>query len=52
MNLLVLSTTQFGFLAPHCLYTSNLQDRSTVAEFKTMVRSLHEVNIAVILNGV
>ncbi|WP_454561405.1 glycogen debranching protein GlgX [Mycobacterium haemophilum] len=42
----------FGFFAPHYQYASNLQARSAVAEFKTMVRSLHEANIEVILDVV
>lgn len=40
----------FGFFAPHNQYAANR--RSSVAEFKSMVRSLHEANIEVILDVV
>jgi isoamylase len=42
----------FGFFAPHNQYASSLQAGSAVAEFKTMVRSLHEAGIEVILDVV
>src|ERR1700756_504306 len=40
----------FGFFAPHNQYASNR--KASVAEFKTMVRSLHEAGIEVILDVV
>ena len=40
----------FGFFAPHNQYAANR--RSSVAEFKSMVRSLHEAGIEVILDVV
>ncbi|OBH06112.1 glycogen debranching enzyme GlgX [Mycobacterium sp. E1747] len=40
----------FGFFAPHNQYAANRS--SSVAEFKSMVRSLHEANIEVILDVV
>ena len=40
----------FGFFAPHNQYAANRN--SSVAEFKSMVRSLHEANIEVILDVV
>ncbi|OBG72089.1 glycogen debranching protein GlgX [Mycobacterium sp. E3305] len=40
----------FGFFAPHNQYAANRT--SSVAEFKSMVRSLHEANIEVILDVV
>src|ERR1700757_267217 len=40
----------FGFFAPHNKYAANR--RSSVAEFKSMVRSLHEAGIEVILDVV
>ena len=40
----------FGFFAPHNHYAANR--RSSVAEFKSMVRSLHEAGIEVILDVV
>ena len=40
----------FGFLAPHNQYAANR--RASVAEFKSMVRSLHEAGIEVILDVV
>ncbi|HTX93833.1 MAG TPA: glycogen debranching protein GlgX [Mycobacterium sp.] len=40
----------FGFFAPHNQYAANRE--SSVAEFKTMVRSLHEAGIEVILDVV
>src|ERR1700741_1135121 len=40
----------FGFFAPHNQYASNR--KASVAEFKTMVRSLHEADIEVILDVV
>jgi isoamylase len=42
----------FGFFAPHYQYASNRQAGSAVAEFKMMVRSLHEAGIEVILDVV
>jgi glycogen operon protein len=42
----------FGFFAPHYRYASNRQAGSAVAEFKMMVRSLHEAGIEVILDVV
>lgn len=42
----------FGFFAPHHQYASTRQAGSAVAEFKTMVRSLHEAGIEVILDVV
>ena len=42
----------FGFFAPHYQYASNRQAGGAVAEFKTMVRSLHEAGIEVILDVV
>ena len=41
----------FGFFAPHNQYAAN-RKRASVAEFKTMVRSLHEAGIEVILDVV
>ncbi len=40
----------FGFFAPHNQYAANR--RASVAEFKSMVRSLHEAGIEVILDVV
>jgi isoamylase len=40
----------FGFFAPHSQYAANR--RSSVAEFKSMVRSFHEAGIEVILDVV
>ncbi|KKC02909.1 glycogen debranching protein GlgX [Mycobacterium nebraskense] len=40
----------FGFFAPHNQYAANRN--ASVAEFKSMVRSLHEANIEVILDVV
>jgi len=40
----------FGFFAPHNQYMANRQ--ASVAEFKTMVRTLHEADIEVILDVV
>jgi glycogen operon protein len=40
----------FGFFAPHNQYAASR--RSSVAEFKSMVRSFHEANIEVILDVV
>jgi isoamylase len=42
----------FGFFAPHFQYASNRQAGGAVAEFKMMVRSLHEADIEVILDVV
>jgi isoamylase len=42
----------FGFFAPHYQYASNRQAGSAVAEFKMMVRTLHEAGIEVILDVV
>jgi len=42
----------FGFLAPQYQYASTRQPGSAVPEFKTMVRSLHEAGIEVILDVV
>src|SRR5271169_4842601 len=42
----------FGFFAPHYQYASNRQAGAAVAEFKMMVRSLHEAGIEVILDVV
>ncbi|MDT5117037.1 MAG: isoamylase [Mycobacterium sp.] len=42
----------FGFFAPHYQYASNRQAGGAAAEFKTMVRSLHEAGIEVILDVV
>ncbi|MEQ6326367.1 glycogen debranching protein GlgX [Mycobacterium canetti] len=42
----------FGFFAPHHQYASTRQAGSAVAEFKTMVRSLHQAGIEVILDVV
>ncbi|MBY0442495.1 MAG: glycogen debranching protein GlgX [Mycobacteriaceae bacterium] len=42
----------FGFFAPHNQYAANRQPGGAVAEFKTMVRTLHEANIEVILDVV
>ncbi|BBX96150.1 glycogen debranching protein GlgX [Mycobacterium lacus] len=42
----------FGFLAPHYQYASNRKPGAAVAEFKTMVRTLHEADIEVILDVV
>jgi glycogen operon protein len=42
----------FGFFAPHFQYASNRQAGGAVAEFKMMVRSLHEAGIEVILDVV
>jgi isoamylase len=41
-----------GFLAPHNEYASSGQRGEQVAEFKTMVRTLHEAGIEVILDVV
>jgi isoamylase len=42
----------FGFFAPQYQYASNRQPGGAVAEFKMMVRSLHEAGIEVILDVV
>ncbi|KZS61362.1 glycogen debranching protein GlgX [Mycobacterium ostraviense] len=42
----------FGFFAPHHQYASNRQPGGAVAEFKSMVRSLHDADIEVILDVV
>jgi isoamylase len=42
----------FGFFAPHYQYAANRQAGGAVAEFKMMVRSLHEAGIEVILDVV
>ena len=42
----------FGFFAPQYQYASNRQAGSAVAEFKMMVRNLHEADIEVILDVV
>jgi isoamylase len=42
----------FGFFAPHHEYASTRQAGGAVAEFKTMVRTLHEAGIEVILDVV
>ena len=42
----------FGFFAPQYQYASTRQAGSAVAEFKTMVRCLHEAGIEVILDVV
>ncbi|WAJ47684.1 glycogen debranching protein GlgX [Mycobacterium sp. Aquia_216] len=42
----------FGYFAPHYQYASNRQAGGAVAEFKMMVRSLHEAGIEVILDVV
>jgi isoamylase len=42
----------FGFFAPHNQYASHRQPGAAVAEFKTMVRTLHEAGIEVILDVV
>jgi isoamylase len=42
----------FGFFAPQYQYASNRQAGGAVAEFKMMVRSLHEAGIEVILDVV
>jgi glycogen operon protein len=42
----------FGFFAPQYQYASTRQPGSAVPEFKTMVRSLHEAGIEVILDVV
>jgi len=42
----------FGFFAPHYQYASTRQAGNAVAEFKMMVRSLHEAGIEVILDVV
>src|SRR5271155_2164630 len=42
----------FGFFAPEYQYASNRQAGSAVAEFKMMVRNLHEADIEVILDVV
>jgi isoamylase len=42
----------FGFFAPHNQYAANRQAGGAVAEFKTMVRTLHEAGIEVILDVV
>jgi glycogen operon protein len=42
----------FGFFAPQYQYASTRQAGNAVAEFKTMVRSLHEAGIEVILDVV
>jgi isoamylase len=42
----------FGFFAPHYQYASSKYAGAAVAEFKTMIRSLHEAGIEVILDVV
>jgi glycogen operon protein len=42
----------FGFFAPHHEYSANRQAGGAVAEFKTMVRALHEAGIEIILDVV
>jgi isoamylase len=42
----------FGFFAPQYQYASNAQAGNAVAEFKMMVRSMHEAGIEVILDVV
>jgi isoamylase len=42
----------FGFFAPHYQYASTRQPGSVAAEFKMMVRSLHQAGIEVILDVV
>ncbi|WP_046302268.1 glycogen debranching protein GlgX [Mycobacterium sp. UM_Kg27] len=42
----------FGFFAPHSQYAASRQPGAAVAEFKTMVRTLHEAGIEVILDVV
>ncbi|BAX92384.1 glycogen debranching protein GlgX [Mycobacterium shigaense] len=42
----------FGYFAPHYQYAANRQAGGAVAEFKMMVRSLHEAGIEVILDVV
>src|ERR1700753_1476187 len=42
----------FGFFAPQYQYASNAQPGNAVAEFKMMVRSMHEAGIEVILDVV
>ncbi|AMW20193.1 MULTISPECIES: glycogen debranching protein GlgX [Mycobacteroides] len=42
----------FGFLAPHAGYASSPHAGGAVAEFKAMVRALHEAGIEVILDVV
>jgi isoamylase len=42
----------FGFFAPHNQYAANRQPGGAVAEFKTIVRTLHEADIEVILDVV
>ena len=44
--------TTLGFLAPHAPYRSSIQPGSQVAEFKTMVKTLHAAGIEVILDVV
>jgi glycogen operon protein len=44
--------TTLGFLAPHGPYRSSLQPGSQVAEFKTMVKTLHAAGLEVILDVV
>ena len=41
-----------GFLAPHAAYAANGSRGQQVAEFKTMVKALHEAHIEVILDVV
>jgi len=41
-----------GFLAPHNLYSSSPEPHGHVAEFKSMVKALHEAGIEVILDVV
>ncbi len=44
--------TTLGFLAPHGPYRSSLQPGSQVAEFKTLVKTLHAAGLEVILDVV
>jgi isoamylase len=44
--------TTLGFFAPHEPYRSSIQPGSQVAEFKTMVKTLHAAGIEVILDVV
>ena len=44
--------TTLGFLAPHAPYRSSIQPGSQVAEFKTLVKTLHAAGIEVILDVV
>ena len=44
--------TTLGFLAPHGPYRSSVQPGSQVAEFKTLVKTLHAAGIEVILDVV